>query len=213
MIAAESRSTLERVRAKLEETFGQFELAETPQPEIGFDEEALVQVLSEGIERRRVVEIEYLKEGEREPTQRLVEPYSFMRELPVWRVHTWDRTVGEPRTYRLDRMRTPARLTDEEFEPRPDFDPSYLRDPRVARVLYGPAVARYKVERGARPLADGTALAELPFQTEDWLTGEILADRGDAVVLEPDDVRSRLAERARTLATELGGAGRTVAPR
>ena len=145
-----------------------------------------------------MVEIEYLKEGEREPTRRLVEPYSFERELPVWRVHTWDRTVGEPRTYRLDRMR-PARLTDEEFEPRPDFDPNYLRDPRVARVLYSPAVARYKVERGARPLADGSALAELPYQTEDWLVGEVLADRGDAVVLEPaDGAAAWLSARARS---------------
>jgi proteasome accessory factor C len=160
-----------------------------------------------------VVEFEYLKEGEREPTRRLVEPYSFERELPVWRVHTWDRTVGEPRTYRLDRMRAPARLTDEEFEPRPDFDPNYLRDPRVARVLYSPAIARYKIERGASPRADGTALAELPFQTEDWLAGEILADRGEAVVLEPADVRARLAERARTLAAELGVTRRAAARR
>jgi proteasome accessory factor C len=213
MIAVESRSTLERVRAKLEETFGEFELAQTPRPDVGSDEEQLVQVLSEGMERRRVVEFEYLKEGEREPMRRLVEPYSFERELPVWRVHTWDRTVDEPRTYRLDRMRAPARLTDESFEPRPDFDPNYLRDPRVAHVLYSPAVARYKVERGARALADGTALAELPYQTEDWLVGEILADRGEAVVLEPADVRARLAARARTLASELGLAGRAAASR
>ncbi|HEX2486038.1 MAG TPA: WYL domain-containing protein [Myxococcota bacterium] len=213
MIAADSRSSLERVRAKLEETFGAFELAQTPRPQVGSDEEELVQILSEGVERRRVVEFEYLKEGEREPTRRLVEPYSFERELPVWRVHTWDRTVGEPRTYRLDRMRAPARLTDEKFEPRPDFDPNYLRDPRVARVLYSPAIARYKIERGASPRADGTALAELPFQTEDWLAGEILADRGEAVVLEPADVRARLAERARTLAAELGVTRRAAARR
>jgi proteasome accessory factor C len=203
MVAAESRSTLERVRAKLEETFGEFELAQGPDaPGIGPEEE-LVRVLSDAMERRLVVEIDYLKEGERDPTPRRVEPYSFERELPVWRVHTWDTTVGEPRTYRLDRMRS-ARLTDETFEPRPDFDPNYLRDPRVARVLYSAAVARYKVERGARPLADGTALAELPFQTDDWLNGEILADRGEAVVLEPADVRARVAARARELAKELG---------
>ena len=64
--------------------------------------------------RRReapVVEIEYLKEGDEAPTHALVEPYTIERELPVWRVHTWDRTVDGPRTYRLDRMRS-ARLTD-----------------------------------------------------------------------------------------------------
>jgi proteasome accessory factor C len=203
MVAADSRSTLERVRAKLEETFGQFELDSRPEPGGADQEEELVRTLSEAMERRALVEIDYLKEGEREPTPRRVEPYSFERELPVWRVHTFDTTVGEPRTYRLDRMRS-ARLTDDTFEPRADFDPNYLRNPRVARVLYSPAVARYKVERGAQPLADGSALADLPFATEDWLIGEVLADRGDATVLEPEDVREHVAARARELAAELG---------
>ena len=31
-------------------------------------------------------------------------------------------------------------------------------------------------------------MAELPFKTEEWLISEILADRGEAVVLEPEDV-------------------------
>ena len=51
-----------------------------------------MRTLSDGADKHRVVEIEYLKEGEEEPSTRLVEPYTFERELPVWRVHTWDRT-------------------------------------------------------------------------------------------------------------------------
>ena len=39
--------------------------------------------------------------------------------------------------------------------------------------------------------------------THDWLIGEILADRGDAVVLEPADVRPAIAKRARELLREL----------
>ena len=38
----------------------------------------------DAIEQRRVVEIEYLKEGEEMPSERLVEPYTFERELPHW---------------------------------------------------------------------------------------------------------------------------------
>jgi hypothetical protein len=33
--------------------------------------------------------------------------------------------------------------------------------------------------------------------------GEILSDRGEAVVLEPEDLRTQVAERAAALATEL----------
>ena len=96
------------MRRKLEETFGQFELAPPAATRAGEDEEELVRVLADGAEKRRLVELEYLKEGEEEPTTRLVEPYTIERELPFWRVHTWDRTVDGPRTYRLDRMRSRA---------------------------------------------------------------------------------------------------------
>ena len=98
-----------------------------------------------------------------------------------------------------------ARLTDEAFEPREGFDPNYLRDPGIARVWYSPEVARWKRERGARPLADGAALADLGFKTEDWIVGEILHDRGEAVVLEPETLRATVAKRAAQLAARAQG--------
>src|SRR5439155_24431509 len=48
MIAADARTGLERVRAKLEETFGEFELAQTPEPHVQRAEEDLVATLSRG---------------------------------------------------------------------------------------------------------------------------------------------------------------------
>jgi proteasome accessory factor C len=202
-IAADAHTPLDRVRKKLEETFGRFDLAGTPQPSDATAEESLVKVLSEGAGSRRVVEIEYLKDGEASPSLRQVEPYTIERELPVWRVHTWDLSVDGARTFRLDRMRS-ARLTDVEFEPRDGFDPSYLRNPRVARLLHSPTVARWKLERGARPLTDGSAVADVPFKTEEWLLSEVLADRGETTVLEPQRLRDVVAKRARRLQRELG---------
>ena len=72
-------------------------------------------------EKRRVVEIEYLKEGEESPSVRRVEPYTIERELPVWRVHTWDLTVDAARTFRLDRI-SDVFQTRVHFEPRPMTD-------------------------------------------------------------------------------------------
>jgi proteasome accessory factor C len=201
-IAADAHTKLGRVRKKLEETFGRFELNATPEPRDATDEEALVRVLSDGAEKRRVIELEYLKEGEDKPSLRRVEPYTIERELPVWRVHTWDRTVDGARTFRLDRMRS-ATLTDERFEPREGFDPLYLRNPRVARLLHSAAVARWKLERGAQLLTDGTAVAQVPYKTEDWLLSEVLADRGETVVVEPQRLREVVARRARRLQREL----------
>ena len=202
-IAADAHTPLKRVRKKLEETFGRFDLAGTPEPRDVSADEALVRVLSDGVDKRVVVEIEYMKDGDDSPSVRQVEPYTIERELPVWRVHTWDLTVDGARTFRLDRMRS-ARLTSDRFEPRDGFDPKYMRDPRVARLLHSPEVARWKLERGARALTDGAAIADVPYKTEEWLLSEVLADRGETVVLEPQRLRDVVAKRARRLQRELG---------
>jgi proteasome accessory factor C len=204
MIAADAHTPLDRVRKKLEETFGQFELAQTPNPQIAEAEADLVATLTAGIRERRLVEIEYQKEGEQTWSKRLVEPYSLERELPNWRVHTWDRSRDAERSFRLDRMRS-AQLTKDIFEPRPAFEPHGFRDGRTAQILYLKGVAaRWAAERGATPLKDGTALAEMPVGSAEWLIGEVLAQRGEAVILEPAEMRSTVAARARELANELG---------
>ncbi len=204
MIAADAHTPLDRVRTKLEEPFGQFELAQTPNPQIAEAEADLVATLTEGIRERRLVEIEYQKEGEQTWSKRVVEPYSLERELPNWRVHTWDRSRDAERSFRLDRMRS-AQLTQERFEPRTAFDPHGFRDGRSAKILYLKGVAaRWAAERGATPLKDGTALAEMPVGSVEWLIGEVLSQRGEAVLLEPEEMRKAVADRARELASELG---------
>ncbi len=64
MIAAEAHTPLVRVRKKLEETFGQFELVQTPEPHVDGREESFVSTFSTAIRARRLVEVEYQKEGE-----------------------------------------------------------------------------------------------------------------------------------------------------
>src|SRR5262249_32984505 len=120
-----------------------------------------------------------------------------------WYVHTWDRTSGGERSFRLDRMRS-AKLQKERFEPREGFEPSRLRGARTARVLYTPEIARYEIERGATRLVGGAALREIPVGSDEWLVSEILSKRGRATVLEPAELRSRIALRARELAKDLG---------
>ncbi len=201
MIAAGAHSPLDRVRAKLEETFGAFELTQTPAPHAGA-EEGLVDSLTQAIEKHRLVEIEYLKPEEQEVVTRTVEPYSIERRLPHWYVHTWDVERDQPRSYRLDRMRK-AKLLRKTFRPRDGFDPSELHTATTARIWYSPSVARWEVEKGARALADGGALADKIVGSADWLVGEVVSYRGEAVVLEPPELRARVAQRARELAAEL----------
>jgi proteasome accessory factor C len=203
MIAADAHTPLDKVRSKLEETFGQFELTQTPEPTIERAEEDLIGTLARGRDERRLVEIEYQKEVDAQPSTRLVEAYTFERAMPHWYVHTWDRTSDGERSFRLDRMRS-AKLLREKFEPREGFEPTRLRGARVARVLYTPEIARYEIERGARKLVGGGAFREIPVGSDEWLESDILSKRGEAIVLEPQELRSRIAARARELAKELG---------
>jgi proteasome accessory factor BC len=201
MIAADAHTPLERVRRKLEETFGEFELAQTPEPDVPRVEEDLVTTFSDAIRNRKLVEIEYLKEAEKQPTTRVVEPYQLERELPYWYLHAFDRGNDASRSFRLDRIRSAKKLR-ERFERRPEFDPQRFGGTQTVRIWYSPEIARWEVERGATPLADGSAVRELPAG-EEWLVGEILSYRGEAAVLEPAEMRKRVAARAKELAREL----------
>jgi predicted DNA-binding transcriptional regulator YafY len=202
MIAADAHTPLDKVRSKLEETFGQFELAQTPDSDAGAEED-LIATLARGRDEHRLVEIEYQKEVDSRPSTRVVEAYTFERALPHWYVHTYDRTSDGERSFRLDRMRS-AKILKERFAPRDGFEPTRLRGARSARVLYTAEIARYEIERGARPLADGSALREVKVGSDEWLESEILSKRGEAILLEPAELRSHVAVRARELAKELG---------
>jgi proteasome accessory factor C len=201
-IAAQANTQLDRVRQKLADTFGEFDVEEPPDRIALSEEEGLIATLSKAIAEHRVVEIEYTAVGE-ETSVRVIEPHALERELPWWYVHSWDRTRDAQRSFRLDRMRR-ADLLEEHFEPRGEVVPQKLRDVSTARVLFSPVVGRWRVERGAQPLAKGYALEEVRFGSLDWLVGEILSYRGEAEVLEPVELRREVLQRAKRLKSLLG---------
>jgi proteasome accessory factor BC len=201
-IAAQANTQLDRVRQKLADTFGEFDVEEPPDRVALSEEEGLIATLSKAIAEHRVVEIEYTAVGE-ETSVRMIEPHALERELPWWYVHSWDRTRDAQRSFRLDRMRR-AELLEESFEPRGEVVPQKLRDVSTARVLFSPVVGRWRVERGAQPLAKGYALEEVRFGSLDWLVGEILSYRGEAEVLEPVELRREVLQRAKRLKSLLG---------
>jgi predicted DNA-binding transcriptional regulator YafY len=203
MIAAEAHTPLDRVRRKLEQTFGEFDLHDPAAPGVASEEERLIKTFSEAIGGKRLVEIEYV-DAEGETSRRTIEPHALERELPWWYVHSWDRSREAQRSFRLDRIRS-AELKDEAFEQRAGLEPVKLRDVRTARVLFSPQVARWRIERGATPLARHYAVEDIPVGGSDWLVGEILFYRGEAEVLEPADLRREVHDRARKLQKELAG--------
>ena len=202
MIAAGAHSPLERVRAKLEETFGAVRALADAGAARRRGGGPRRRSSPRAIDAHRLVEIEYLKPEEQEVVTRTVEPYAIERRLPHWYVHTWDVERDQPRSYRLDRMRKAKMLASR----------SAARGLRSVRAHSGrrPRASgtrrRWRAgrsRRARRPLVDGAALAEKAVGSAEWLVGEVVSYRGEAIVLEPHELRARVAPRARELASEL----------
>ncbi|MDX6552651.1 MAG: proteasome accessory factor [Gaiellales bacterium] len=202
LLAAEAHTSLETVREKVERSFGQYTLPDTPEPQ-GANEESAVTTLNEGVRYQKLVRIGYHSRSSDEFSERVVEPYLLRRDEKGWYVEAYDRTKGGRRTFKVAYVRYAA-LLDETFEPRDemqDLVPQLGGVVGTARILYSAKRGRY--EREVRPdvaaLADGGALADVPYGSLEWLVPEILKNRGEAEVLDPPVVRDRVREAAQHL--------------
>jgi proteasome accessory factor BC len=173
------------------------------------DDSEIARVVSGAISRRRLLRIEYYKENEDEFTERMIEPYKLANGQEGWYVHSWDTGKGQPRSYRLDRIRE-ATVLDETYEPRAGVEPDVhgwlatgeVESASTARIWISPDRARWAREdrRVVQDLADGAVIVERTYASGDWLAREILKEAGDAVVLEPEDARRAVLEAAEALA-------------
>ena len=140
------------------------------------------------------------KPNEDEFSVRVVEPYALVNGREGWYVACFDPDRDAVRHFRLDRIRH-VEVSDESFEPRAEVDPAaevdgWLRTgeveaSRIARVWVSPERARWAREerRVAHELADGSVVVELSFKGTDFLVRDVLAEAGDATVLEPAEAR------------------------
>jgi proteasome accessory factor BC len=216
LVAADAHTTLAAVREKVEAAFGRYETRETPTPQHGALDEDVLSVLGDAIRDRRLVRLEYLSRDGDEVTERVVEPHALRGVRGDWYADTYDRTRDGERTFRVDRVRS-ATLMDERFERRSELAEHLSGDLPgalgTASVWFSPSVARWELE--SRPdtarLADGSAVASVPYGSERWLAGELCRYLGEAVLLEPEPLRERVARRARELA-EVGADRRASAP-
>ena len=166
----------------------------------GGDDSRVARVASEAINRRRLLRLDYYKSNEDEYTTRVVEPYALVNGREGWYVACFDPERDDVRHFRLDRIRH-AEVTETPYEPRPEVNPAaeldgWLRTgevqaSRIARVWVSPQRARWAREqrRVASELADGSVIVELPFKGTDFLVRDVLAEAGDAAVLEPAEAR------------------------
>jgi proteasome accessory factor BC len=173
------------------------------------DDSKIAGVLTRAISDHKLIEIDYYKENEDEFTTRRIEPYFLLNGQEGWYVHAWDPAKDEPRSFRLDRIRS-VTVTKESFEPREGVEPDVRGWPRTgevpasraARVWISPERARWAREdrRVTEELKDGAVIVDINYAGEEWLARQILSEAGDAVVLEPDEARLAVLHAAEALA-------------
>lgn len=165
----------------------------------------------------RVLDIRYRRWKEPTEVGRRIEPYGLVLKAGRWYV-----VAGPgPRTYRIDQI-LDLTAGDDEFKIPGDFDlAAYWRDYQadfLARLYQGQAVVRLAQGAescfsgvAARALAatgtaepDGWIRAVLPIESLDHAHKTFLALGADIEILEPPELRARLAATARVLATRYG---------
>ncbi|MFB7310692.1 helix-turn-helix transcriptional regulator [Streptomyces sp. NPDC056192] len=159
---------------------------------------------------RRAVILRYRRWRAPEEIERRVEPYGL-----VLKAGRWYLVAGGPsgiRTYRIDQI-LGLRPLEEQFAIPDGFDlaghwNSHLADFR-ARLHTGEALVRLTPEGarrlGVTPTGDGWTEARVRIESIDHAHGEFLRLGADVEVMTPAELRDRIAETARTLATRYEG--------
>src|SRR4051794_15245687 len=160
------------------------------------DDPSFARLVNEAVAGRRRLRMEYYKPDEDDLTTRTIEPYALINGREGWYVASFDPERDDVRHFRLDRIKQ-AEVLDTGFEPRAAVDAAAdvegwprtgeVPASRIARVWVSPERARWAREdmTVAEELSDGSVIVELPFAGTDWLVHRILAEAGDAAVLEP----------------------------
>lgn len=165
----------------------------------------------------RRLRLQYRRDVDR-VVERTVEPYGLVCKAGVWYLLAGIR--GETRTYRVSRIEG-AELSDETFERPPTFD---------LRAVWAAQVSRFKDTAPQRVAVKVRVHPEVSAQFNRIVGEQIVERSGDGVVvldfaaceaavsplaafgsrvevLEPEDLRHRLADLGRQLAEKYGASG------
>ena len=159
----------------------------------------------------RVLQVRYRRWARPTDVERRLEPYGLVLKAGRWYV-----VAGPgPRTFRVDQILELA-TSDEEFSRPDDFDltaywTAYQRDfherlyREEALVRLAPGVTHARATSYEPVEGDGWRQARVPIESVDRALGEFLSMGAVVEVLEPPELRERLAETVRELAARYAG--------
>jgi predicted DNA-binding transcriptional regulator YafY len=200
------------LRAHADRISGRFHL-DAPGWYADADDTPYLPAVADAVWNSRVLHVRYRRWREPTDVERRLEPYGLVLKAGRWYV-----VAGPgPRTFRVDQILELA-TSDEDFTRPDDFDlaaywTAYQRDFH-ARLHRGEAVVR--LAPGARltgpvtvkgpPEEDGWSLATVLIESVDHACGEFLRMGTDIEVLQPPELRERIARTVAELAERYGNA-------
>jgi len=170
-----------------------------------------VRQLRDAMAQCRELRITYWSAHRSALSKRVIQPYGMTEFGGDWYVVAHDSVRKKAVTFRVDRIRD-AELLESEYEIPDDFDIQAWRDASdftpapgktAARVLFRGMGARFAREqlprRDVKDLPDGSLLARVPVRSEAWFISWLLPFGSDAEVIEPLDLRERVADTCRRI--------------
>ena len=176
-----------------------------PAVDVELDAPEVADVLRRAARTGTVLRLRYWALSTDQLSERRIAARAVFTDRGHWYVVADDLDAGAERTFRLDRI--DALTQTEETVPVREVEPSttwFGDDDTASDVTLSltPAAAwvaeRYPV-RSVEVHADGSSTVVLPVRSERWITRLLLRLGPDATVVQPTEVRTAVAERARAL--------------
>ena len=162
------------------------------------------QVLSESIEDGARCEISYRAAHDDTVRTRLIDPHRIIDDGASSYLVAWDINKDAQRLYRMDRI-SDARLTDDSVERHPftevDVFTNLRKNGKLAVLASDGTYARTLSWRGIEGISpDGeSCLLRVRYTSEPWLFNQVLASLGSLTIEQPEELRERFREYAKTL--------------
>lgn len=213
---AAAATALDKIRAALPEaTLKQLESLQAvihfyafPRHVLDFDDETFI-TLQEAIDQRKVVRLQYHALHNNRVTTRDIEPLKLDWVDQAWMVSGYCRLRQAIRIFRLDRI-DQLTLTHERFTPRPIEETCHSEGDIGVTVKFSAEVVRWVQEqqhfsfRESQPLPSGEMVMRYKVRAFQQIEGWLLSWADGMEVLEPLELRQRVAALAAVIVQRHG---------
>jgi len=178
-------------------------VVDTPAPE-----RASTGTVRRALEDGRALRIVYYTAGRDAVSRRVVDPMRLLLVDGRGYLEAWCRKAEGVRLFRLDRV-DDAEVLDEQAQPHPEAEPTDVSDglfrpaagQRAAVLELGPdahwVAEYYPVDEVTEPAGTEVIRVVMRYSDPDWMVRLVLGLGGDARVVDPPELATTVADRAR----------------